>query len=97
VISEFTTVPRPALDRTQLTTQCVTQANSLGIKRQGREADHSPPSSAEAEHMGMHTPSHSPTSHGLVFRQNDNFVLRGTVASNGTIVPAPDELVVGVG
>jgi hypothetical protein len=40
---------RPALGSTQPPFQWVTGALSRGIKRQGREADHSPPASVEAK------------------------------------------------
>jgi hypothetical protein len=43
----LTTVPRPALGPTQPPIQRVPGVLSLGIKQAGREADHSPPSSAE--------------------------------------------------
>jgi hypothetical protein len=42
----FTTASRTALGPTQPPTQWVRGALSLGVKRPGREADHSPPSSA---------------------------------------------------
>jgi hypothetical protein len=45
----FTTASRPALGPTQSPIQWVPGALFLGIKRQGREADHSPPSSAEVK------------------------------------------------
>jgi hypothetical protein len=45
----FTTASRTALEPTQPSIQCVPGALSLGIKRPGREADHSPPSSAEVK------------------------------------------------
>jgi hypothetical protein len=45
----FTTVSRTALGPTQLPIRWVPGALSLGVKRPGREADHSPPSSAEVE------------------------------------------------
>jgi hypothetical protein len=41
----FATVSRPALGHTQSPIQWVSAAISLGVKRPGREADHSPPSS----------------------------------------------------
>jgi hypothetical protein len=41
-----TTVPRPALRPTQPPIQWVPGALSLGVKRPGREVDHSHPSSA---------------------------------------------------
>jgi hypothetical protein len=43
----LTTASRTALGPTQLPIQWVPGALSLGVKRPGREADHSPPSSAE--------------------------------------------------
>jgi hypothetical protein len=45
--SLFSTSSRPALGPTQPPTQWVPGAISLGAKRPGREADHSPPTSAE--------------------------------------------------
>jgi hypothetical protein len=48
-ISLFTTASRTALGPTQPPIQWVPGALSLGVKRMGREADHLPPSSAEAK------------------------------------------------
>jgi hypothetical protein len=45
----FTTVSRTALGPTQLPVQWISGALSLGVKRLGRKADHSPPSSAEVK------------------------------------------------
>jgi hypothetical protein len=45
----FTTASRTALGTTQAPIQWVTRALSLGVKRPGCEADHSPPSSAEVK------------------------------------------------
>jgi hypothetical protein len=45
----FTTASRTALGPTQPPIRWVPEALSLGVKRPGREADHSPPSSAEAK------------------------------------------------
>jgi hypothetical protein len=45
----FTTASRTALGLTQPPIQWVPGALSLGIKRPGREADHSPPSNAEVK------------------------------------------------
>jgi hypothetical protein len=42
----FSTASRPALVPTQSAVQWVTEAISLGVNRPGRDADHSPPSSA---------------------------------------------------
>jgi hypothetical protein len=59
----FTTASRPALGPTQPPFQWVPGALSLGVKRPGREADHSPPSNREVEecvvlyHHSPNTPS----------------------------------------
>jgi hypothetical protein len=45
----FNTASRMALGPTQPPTQWVPGALSLGVKRQRRESDHSPPSSAEVK------------------------------------------------
>jgi hypothetical protein len=45
----FTTASRTALGPTQSPIQWVLGALSLGVKRLGSEADHSPPSSAEVK------------------------------------------------
>jgi hypothetical protein len=45
----FTTASTTALELTQPPIQWVPGALSLGVKRPGREADHSPPSSAEVK------------------------------------------------
>jgi hypothetical protein len=45
----FTTASRPALESTQPLIQWVAGVISLGVKRPWREADHSPPSSAEVK------------------------------------------------
>jgi hypothetical protein len=55
----FATASRTALGPTQPPIQWVPGDLSLGVKRPGREADHSPPSSAEVkEYVGLHL--HSP-------------------------------------
>jgi hypothetical protein len=55
-----------------------TEGSSLGVKRPGREADHSPPSSAEVKNGG--TVLHSPIRlHGIVLNS----------VSIGTILPVP--------
>jgi hypothetical protein len=48
-IFHFTTASRTALGPTQPPIQCVPGSLSLGVKRPGLEADHSPPSSAEVK------------------------------------------------
>jgi hypothetical protein len=49
VIFFFTTASRTVLGPTQPPIQCVTGTLFLGVKRPGREADHSPPSNAEVK------------------------------------------------
>jgi hypothetical protein len=46
---------RPPLGSTQPPIQCVPGALSPGVKRPGREADHSPPASAKVKDMWMYT------------------------------------------
>jgi hypothetical protein len=49
IFSLITPVSRPALGSTQLPIQWVPGALSLGVMQPGREADRSPPSSAEVK------------------------------------------------
>jgi hypothetical protein len=49
IFSIFFPASRPALGPTQPPIKWVTGALSLRVKRPGREADHSPPSSAEVK------------------------------------------------
>jgi hypothetical protein len=66
----FTTVSRTALRPTQPPIQWVPGAPSLGIKRPGSEADHSPPSSAEVKEcveLYLHSPIRL---HGVVLNYN---------------------------
>jgi hypothetical protein len=51
----FSTSSRPALGPTQPPIQWVPQALSPGVKRRGREADHSPPISAEVKKTCVYT------------------------------------------
>jgi hypothetical protein len=46
----------PSLGPTQPPTQWLTEALSLGLKREGRETDSSPPSSAEVKNGGAIPP-----------------------------------------
>jgi hypothetical protein len=62
----FTTESRPALEPTRPPIQWVPGVISLGVKRLGHEADHSPPSSAEVKEcmeVHLHSPS---TPYGVV-------------------------------
>jgi hypothetical protein len=51
----FTTVSRLALGPTQTPIQWVKGAPSLGVKRPGRKAKHSPPSRAEVKNAWIYT------------------------------------------
>jgi hypothetical protein len=56
----FTTASRTAMGPTQPPIQCVTGNPSLGVKRPVREADHSPPPSAEDKEcveLYIHSPN----------------------------------------
>jgi hypothetical protein len=56
----FTTASWPVLGPTRHPSQCVPGALSLGVKRLGREADHSPPSTAEVKEcveLYLHSPN----------------------------------------
>jgi hypothetical protein len=62
----FTTVSRTALGPTQPHIQWVIGALSLGVKRPGREADHSPPSTAEVKNAWSYTSAPPIRPHGVV-------------------------------
>jgi hypothetical protein len=74
-ISIFTTTSRTALGLTQPPIQWVPGALSQGVKRPERDADHSPPSSAESKECvklylrSSNTPSWS----GSQLKRRDNF------------------------
>jgi hypothetical protein len=66
---------RPALGPTQPPIQWVLHALPPGVKRQGRDADHSPPVSAEVKKMWIYT-SIPIRLHSVVLNQlstGDNF------------------------
>jgi hypothetical protein len=72
----FTTASRTALGPTQNPIQGVPGTLSLGVKRPGREADHSPPSSAKVKMHGATPPF--PQYAFMVWclvKQTDNFAL----------------------
>jgi hypothetical protein len=72
----FTTVSRPALGPTQPPIQWVQGALSLGVKRPVREADHSPPSSAEVKNAWSYTSTPPIRFHGeVIFKHRDNFYI----------------------
>jgi hypothetical protein len=67
----FSTITsRPALGPTQPPIQWVPGALSLEVKRQGREADHSPPSSAEVnECVELYLQSNTPLWRGVQLKK----------------------------
>jgi hypothetical protein len=72
----FTIASRTALGPTQHPIQGVPRALSLGVKRPGREADHSPPSSAEVKNTWSYTST--PTYVFMAWclaKHRDNFTL----------------------
>jgi hypothetical protein len=73
----YTTASRTALGPTQPRIQWVSGALSLGVKRPGREADHSPPSSAEVKEcveLYLHSPNTS-SWRGAHLKHMDNFTI----------------------
>jgi hypothetical protein len=69
----FTTASIPALRPTQPSIQWVTGSLSLGVKVPRREADHSPPFSAEGKNAWSYTSTPPVRLHGLVLRDNFTF------------------------
>jgi hypothetical protein len=63
----FATASRPALGLTQPPIQWVRGALFLGVKQPGREADRSPPPSAEVNNAWCYTSGPPLCLHGLVF------------------------------
>jgi hypothetical protein len=61
-----TTASRTALGPSRPPIQWETGPLSLGVKRPGREADHSPPSSAEVKNARSYSPTTSILYHGVV-------------------------------
>jgi hypothetical protein len=71
----FTTASRTALEPTQPPIQLVRGALSLVVKRPGREADHSPSSSAEVKEwveIYLHSPN-MPSWRGAQLKHRENF------------------------
>jgi hypothetical protein len=62
----FTTASRPALEPTRPPIQWTPEALSLGVKRPVREAEHSPPSSAEVKVAWSYTSTPPICLHGEV-------------------------------
>jgi hypothetical protein len=76
----FTIASRTALEPTQPPIQRVPGALSLGVKRPGREENHSPPSSAEVEEcmkLYLYSPN-TPWWCGAQLKHRDNFIFTFT-------------------
>jgi hypothetical protein len=65
----FTTASRTALEPTQRPIQWVPGVLSVGVKRPVREADHSPPFSAEAKNAWSYTSTPPIRIHGVVLSE----------------------------
>jgi hypothetical protein len=74
----FPTVSTPVLKPTQPPIQWVPGALSPRVKRPGREADHSPPSSAEVKNGGdiLSLPHTSSWRSAELIKHRDNFILQ---------------------
>jgi hypothetical protein len=64
----FTTSSRPALGPTQPPVKWIPGTLSVGVKRPGRETDHSPPSSAEVKNSWSYIANSPIRLHGVVVR-----------------------------
>jgi hypothetical protein len=86
----FTTASRTALWLTQPHIQWVTGAVSLRVKRPGRKADHSPPSSAEVKNAWSYTstPQYVFMEWCLV-KHRDNFTFTFTTILKSNVVTVP--------
>jgi hypothetical protein len=74
----LTTASRTVLGPTQPPLQWVLGALTLGVKRPGREADHSPPSSAEVEEcleLYLHFPNTPLWRVSQLKKPRDNFII----------------------
>jgi hypothetical protein len=80
----FTTASKMALGPTLPPIQWVPGALSLGIKRPGREADHSPQSSTEVKEwveLHLHSPN-TPSWRGAQLKHRDNFTFTFCLCRN---------------
>jgi hypothetical protein len=71
----FTTVSRTAQGPTRPPIQWILEALSPGVKRPGREADHSPPTSARSRMHGAIPPSQYLFMTWCLVKHRDNFTL----------------------
>jgi hypothetical protein len=85
----FTTASRRTLGHTQPPIQWVPGDLSLGVKRPGREADHSPPSSAkvkECVELYLHS-LYTPSWRGAQLKHRDNFTFTVNNHSGSQEIP----------
>jgi hypothetical protein len=88
----FTTASKPALGPAQPPVRWVTGTLSLGVKRPGRDADHSPLSSAEVKELVelyFHSPN-TPSWHDAQLKHRDNFTftfILSEMGKNNTVTP----------
>jgi hypothetical protein len=75
---------RLALRSTQPPIQCAPGALSPGVKRPGREVDHSPPTSAEVKKSGsIHPLPYTPSwSSAYLVKHRDNFTVQVILVSS---------------
>jgi hypothetical protein len=86
----FTTASRTVLGPTQPPIQWVSRILSLGIKRPGCEADHSPPSSAEVKEcveLHFHSPNTLSWRGTQLKKHRDNFTFTFMLISMTLILP----------
>jgi len=71
----FDTLPRPAQGPTEPPIERVSGALPMGMKRPGREADHSPPSSAKSRIRGaLPALSHTSSCHGAQLKHGETLL-----------------------
>jgi hypothetical protein len=69
----FSTASRPALKPTQTPIQCVVETFSTGVKRPGREADHSTLSNADVKNAWRYTSTQHVFMSWCLVKHRDNF------------------------
>jgi hypothetical protein len=91
----FSMSSRPVLVSTQHPIQWEPGALSLWVKRPGREADHSTPTSAEIKKTWIYTasPPYVFTAQCLISQAQGQFYLTFTFLPSGLILSAPEEFI----
>jgi hypothetical protein len=91
----FTTASRTALEPTQPPIQWVPGALSLGVKRPGREADHSHPSSTEVKEwveLYLHSPN-TPSWRGAQLSTGTTFITRNMIWRDDAVAERINQLI----